>query len=333
MNAFVTGGTGLLGSYLVPLLAQELKVVRLLVRKYPDREYPPNVEFIQGSLESKVRMREAMEDCTAVFHLAACVTRWEKNPQTYDQVNVQGFRTVMDLAADLKIDRVLYTSTFFALGDSDKEVLNENSRPQPGRWHTHYDRTKIVADFLVTEMRQQGLQIIRLYPGVIYGPGPITQGNIVVQLLLDFLAGKVPGLLGGGGQVWSFAYAEDVAQGIMKAFRWGNPGEDYVLGGDNRSLKEFFDLAGQLLEKQAPRRSIPLWAGWGLGAANELLAKLLGRESDLTRGMISAMHHSWACDSTRAKGQLEYTHRSLDDGLGQTIKWLQRRDRQGVEHG
>lgn len=322
MIAFATGGTGLLGSHLVPYLCGEFRTVRLLVRRRPEVSYPSNVEFIHGNLDSEEVLRAGMAACDAVFHLAACVTRWERDAKTYDRVNVEGFNRVMRLALELRVPRVLYTSTFFALGPSGDQPLTETSKPAPGHWHTHYDRTKIAADVLVAELRRQGLSLIRLYPGVIYGPGPLTQGNIVVQLMRDFLARKVPGLLGGGSQVWSFSHVDDVARGHLRAFQAGPVGEDFVLGGDNRSLKEFFVLAASLTGRKPPHRKIPIWAGMSLGAAEESLAWAFGRPPNVTRGMVGAMRHSWACDSSKAQRLLDYQWRSLEEGLRQTIDWM-----------
>ena len=72
-----------------------------------------------------------------------------------------------------------------------------------------------------------------LYPGVIYGPGDMTEGNIVSRMIADHLNGRLPALVGPADRRWSYSFVEDVAEGHALALEKGRRGDRFVLGGEN----------------------------------------------------------------------------------------------------
>src|SRR5207247_6652935 len=136
-------------------------------------------------------------------------------------------------------DVLLYSSTFFSVGPALLPGAGESSGLSSRKWHP-YQHSKFLARMEARKARASVDPLVILYPGVIYGPGKRTQGNLVVQIIADFLAGRVPALLGDGSQIWSYAYVQDVARGHMSALRKCKSGGEFVLGGDNVSLRCFF---------------------------------------------------------------------------------------------
>jgi len=168
-----------------------------------------------------------------------------------------------------------------------------------------------------------GCPIIPVFPGVVYGPGPMTQGNHVVQLIQDFFHGKIPGVFGKGDQRWNFAFVSDVAEGHLLAAERGTPGRPYFLGGENVSLNEFFALLGDLMGLPAPKRRIPFPILKSIGAFEEMAA-VFGRHPKLTRGVVEIYRHDWAYSSDRAREELGYAPRSLEEGMRLTLGWMAR---------
>ena len=100
-----------------------------------------------------------------------------------------------------------------ALGPSGERALDAE-RPHPGPpYRNAYERTKAEADRLAREAAAAGQDVVILYPGVIYGPGEMTEGNIVARLVADHLNGRLPALVGPGDRRWSYAFVDDVARG------------------------------------------------------------------------------------------------------------------------
>src|SRR5204863_3785711 len=156
---------------------------------------------IAGDIRDTRTVTAAAAGVDAIVHTAALVAVWRKDPAEFDAVNVGGLQSVLAAARAHHISRVVYTSSFLALPPAG------SPRPLTAN---HYQRTKVVARDVARRAAADGLPVVTLYPGVLYGPGPPTEGNLVGRLMRDHLAGKLPGVIG-IEHVWSYAFVDDVA--------------------------------------------------------------------------------------------------------------------------
>jgi len=161
--------------------------------------------------------------------------------------------------------------------------------------------------------------VIVTIPGVIYGPGPKTEGNLVGGMIDQCLAGKFPGLLGSGQQRWSFAYLPDVVNGHLAALEKGTPGEEYVLGGDNRSLNDFFRLLADFTHIRHRVRHIPFVVGKLVGAMELVRARAFGHAPQLTPGVAEIFKHDWVYSSAKAIRDVGFRVSPLEEGLRITL--------------
>ncbi len=320
-TVFLTGGTGFLGGEILRQLVAAGYRVRMLVRRPPLTEFPPGVETVSGDLSDTTRLAAQMGGCRAVFHCAALVSCWAPDAGEFYRTNVEGFLNILEAGKRSGIGTLLYTSSFFALGPAGLPGADEDSPFPTGGRHA-YEHSKVIARRAARQARASGFPIVILYPGVIYGPGPRTQGNLVGRLLSDFAAGKMPGLLGDGSQVWSFSFVEDVARGHLQALERAPCGGEFVLGGDNVSLKEFLRVAATLSGKSVPKLKIPIWLGLVAGAFEFISARVRGRVPEMTPMAVRMMYESWACDSSRAGALLDYGFRPIEKGLPETMQAL-----------
>ena len=164
--------------------------------------------------------------------------------------------------------------------------------------------------------------MVILYPGVVYGPGDMTEGNIVARMVADHLNGRLPGLVGRGDRRWSYAFVEDVAEGHALALEKGRAGDRFVLGGENATLERLFQLVHEIAGKAPPRLRIPYAVASAVGRAQWLWAELTGHPPQLTHGEVFVFREEWACDSAKAVRELGYEWRPLAEGLRETIRWL-----------
>jgi len=215
---------------------------------------------------------------------------------------------VLAAAAAHRTPRVLYTSSFVAIpprGRTEPLVAND------------YQRTKVEADAIAGQAVGEGVPLIRVYPGVVYGPGTFTEGNLVGRLIADHLAHKLPGLVG-PEQRWSYAYVDDVAAGHCAALERGRIGGRYALGGENAPQRRVFEILQQLTGRRPPPR-IPFPIAALMGAAEELRVTLLGGTPLITRGAVEIFRHDWSLDSSEAARDLGYKMTPLEDGVARTI--------------
>ncbi len=321
VNVFLTGATGFLGGELQRQLIDAGYRVRCLMRRPAADSGHQGVEVLHGDLSDPDRLSGYMKGCRAVFHCAALVASWVPDQAEFYRTNLEGLRNIMTACRRSRVQTLVYTSSFFALGPAASPGAREEGSC-PDLVRHPYQHSKLLARKAARLALASGFPVVILYPGVIYGPGRRTHGNLVARLLDDFAAGKMLGLLGDGSQVWSYSHVEDVARGHLLALERAPRGGEFVLGGENVSLREFFSIAARLIGRPAPRLGIPLWLGMLAGGIEMTLARVQGRLPTMTPGTVRMMYDSWACDSSRAQSELGYACRPLSQGLRETLEAL-----------
>src|SRR3954462_248609 len=185
MKILVTGGTGYLGRAVVNALATRGHQLVIFGRSATRSSLPGTL--IDGDVRDRAAVERAAAGCDAISYSAALVSIWRRRSGDFDDINVGGLRNVLAAAANLRTPRVLYTSSFVAIPPRDRAVpLIAND----------YQRTKVAADGVADEAVRAGSPLIRVYPGVVYGPGTFTEGNLVGRLIADHLSRRLPGLSG-----------------------------------------------------------------------------------------------------------------------------------------
>jgi farnesol dehydrogenase len=318
----VTGGTGFLGKNVARALAARGHHVRLLVRERSDLDgLPAAAEVARGDVTDPASVARAMEGCDAVVHMAALVKMWVPERERFAEVNVGGLRHVLDAARAAGV-RVVYTSSFIAVGPAGPEPADE-SRVHPGTsYRNDYERTKAAADRVAREAAAAGQDLVILYPGVVYGPGAMTDGNLVVKMVADHLRGRLQGIVGPGDRLWCYAFVDDVADAHVLALDKGRAGERYFLGGENVSMNGLFAALEEVAGAPPPRRHIPYPAARALGLALYLWAELTGHPPMLTHEVVDVFREHWAYSSAKAERELGYRPTPLREGLRRTVEWL-----------
>ena len=150
----------------------------------------------------------------------------------FDDINVGGLEATLDAVRALGIRRVVYTSSFLARPPADSPVaLAAND----------YQRTKTRAREVALAAVEAGVPLVSLVPGVVYGPGEATEGNLIGRMIRDHLAGRLPGLIG-ADLCWSYAHVKDVAEAHVSALTPNVPAGEYLLGGDNAPQLRVFEV-------------------------------------------------------------------------------------------
>ena len=310
MRVLVTGGTGYLGRAVVGALHASGHDVVLYGRTASASGLP--AAAIDGDIRDAASLCDAAKGCDAVLHGAALVATWTRRGRDFDDVNVGGLRAVLDAAGRHGIGRILYTSSFLALPPAGLDAAPE--------WND-YQRTKAAADILADAAVRQGSPIVRLYPGVIYGPGAATEGNLVGRMVADHLAGRLPGVIG-GDRIWSFSFVEDVAAAHVAALQAGTPGARYLLGGVDAPQMRVFDIVRELTGRPRPR-SIPGWLASPAAFADELMAAWFRRTPLLTTGTLEILLRDWPLGHARAAEELGYRVTPLEEGVARVVKAIQ----------
>lgn len=325
----VTGASGYLGGRLCGALLQQQEdySIRVLVRPTSDLSALPSdpaPEIVYGDITDYRSLLAAFADCHIIFHAAALVEPWLPDPSKFVSVNVGGLRNVLQAVKETKsVEKVIYTSSFFALGPTDGNVADENQVHHEKFFCTEYEKSKVVADKIARQAAYEGLPIVLLYPGVIYGSGKVTAGNIVAKLIEERFNGRLPGYIGYGNDKFSFSHVEDVVDGHIKAMRKGQPGQRYLLTGENASFMHVFDVTAIITETKRPILNIPLWVIEIYGWLSVLFSRITGRLPLISPPTVRVLRHQWAYSCEKAKRELDYNPRNLKEGLEEVLPWLQ----------
>jgi len=294
--------------------------VRGFVRD-PERwvDRPEGAEAAVGDVTHPASLFRAAAGCDAILHAAALVRIWVRDARQFDRVNVEGLGNVIEAARE-HASRLVYVSSFIALGPTDGTIHDEDTPRSGTDFHNHYERTKWIADQMAR--RIEDVPLVRVYPGVVFGPGTLTQGNHVVQLLLEHARGRLPGLLGSGRLRQCFAFVDDVVLGTVAALERGAPGAGYILGGENRTAVELFQAFHAASGIAPPRRRVPFAVAALIGKLQRWRALLLGIEPRLTDEVVGIYRHEWAYDSAQARRELGYVVTPFGDAVQRTVDWL-----------
>lgn len=312
----VTGGGGFLGFHLVKLLQAEGASVRVLCLP-PSGDHPlrqmPDVDTYFGDLLDADLTRRAVAGTDVVFHTAAIVAVWGPALRRMDAVNVEGTRLVLDAAPG----RVVHTSSVVAVGAArDGTPLDEESPFNLADIGVDYVRTKRAAE----ELARTRSNVVVVNPGFLIGPED-HDGSAMTRTFRRYWRGRMPILPPGG---YSLVDVRDVARGHLLAAEKGFAGRRYILAGENldwRSLAARLADIGSFRPRLAPM--LPASGLRALASVTELRARFTDREPYPSIQSARMQRYRWFYDSSRARTELGYQTRPIDDALRDAHRSLQ----------
>ena len=274
MRMAVTGGTGYLGGRLIQRLRQEEGELVALARdpgKVPE-SWGDRIQVVQGDVTQKESLGQAFQGVDVLFHVAAHVRRWDPDPSNFFKVNVAGLRNVLEVAQAQKIPKIIYTSSFIALGPSGSMPLTEEEGLLDREYRNEYEETKALGLKLAREFVAKGSPIITVIPGIIFGPGAMTQGNLMAGLLMRSL---LP-IIGPGDLPWCYSWVEDVVEGHILAWKKGQTPDEYLLGGENKTMVEFLEELAAIKGKKPLSLKFPYAVAKAIAHLQMLKTKIRG---------------------------------------------------------
>jgi Nucleoside-diphosphate-sugar epimerases len=316
VRVFVTGGSGFIGSAVVRQLLATGHRVRCLLRptSRTDRIDGLPVERVHGDVRSAETIAAGMDGCDATVHLAS-VSSWNDiNSPALTEVVEEGTRHVLAAAARSPGHRVVFVSSATAVNGSETaELFDERSSFTLDDPALAYAHAKHRAENICREYFSQGVPVVIVNPGEVYGPGDtafITAGNLV-----DF-AKSNPVLVCAGGT--SVVHVNDVAAGIVAALDKGRPGERYILAGDNLTIRELAELCLELLQRRTRIVTLPNgFIRWMTRLATHLHLPL-----PYNALVIPYATRYWFVDGSKARQDLGVEFRNARETLLPTITWL-----------
>ena len=319
MKAFVTGGTGFIGSRVVSRLRDRGDEVVALVRN-PEKATglaALGCELVEGDLSSVQAIRDGVRGCDAVFHIAAVykVGIPASECDAMRDCNVGGTERVLDAAVDAGVGRIVYVSTVAVFGNTRGQVVDETYSRNGEDFLSCYDETKWQSHQVALDRIGKGAPVVIVQPGGVYGPGDHSElGNMIDQAATGKLKMKMFPETG-----FNLVHVDDVADGIVLAYDKGETGQSYVLGGQVSNMGELVEKVSEIAGRKAPSRTLPT----GLMKMAIPIGPLVGKAMGFPPNLRELIRTSdgvtfWAKDD-KARRELGYAPRDMDTGLRQTL--------------
>lgn len=322
MKCFVTGATGFLGSHVAQQLLSKGADLRLLVRPTSrlDNIVDIPAERVVGDLRDLDSLKKGMAGCEFVFHVAADYRLWSLNGQELYDSNVEGTRNILQAARDSSVRRVIYTSSVATMGFGNNGRLTDEKSPVTlSNMIGDYKRSKFMAEQLVIEAGRSGQNVVMVNPTTPVGERdikPTPSGQIVV----DFLRRKFPAYVDTG---LNLVDVVDCAEGHLLAMEKAQPGERYILGGENLTLKQILDKLGAITGLPSPKVKLPYAIALATGVVDTLVVgKMLKREPRVTIDAVRMGRKKMFVTSVKAERELGWNPHPVDGALQRAVEWF-----------
>ncbi|MBN2146090.1 MAG: NAD-dependent epimerase/dehydratase family protein [Anaerolineales bacterium] len=322
MKVFITGSTGFIGGWVVRKLLARGDEVFALVRSEQAAAVLAEMGAhpVMGDITESESMRSAMQGCDLVFHIAAWYKLGSHDQALAKKINVEGTRIVLNLAHELKIPKIVYTSTIAVLGDTHGKIVDETYHmPAEQAFITNYDRTKWQAHYDVAlPLIAQGAPIIIVMPGAVYGPG---DHSLVGQLMQAYYRGWLP-LFPGPDTMLTFVHVDDIAEGHLLAAEKGQLGESYILAGPALSFRQFINLCASASGKHPPLAYIHSRFLRILLPLSEFLSRSLPWPEMLSPDAVRVIGATYIASADKARRVLGWQPRPIKQRLSETFAWM-----------
>src|SRR5579884_2152584 len=322
MKAFVTGATGFVGTHVARALLAGGSDLRLLLRPTSDTRNLEdlNAERVTGDLLQPESLAKAMAGCDAVFHVAADYRLWLRDPAPMYRANVEGTRAVIRAARSAGVRRLLITSSVATIGFRRNGVPSDEASPVSlAEMVGHYKRSKFMAEQAAMEAAREGTDLVIVNPTTPVGERdikPTPTGRIVV----DFLKRKFPAYVDTGLNLVDVA---EVARGHVAAMEKGRPGERYILGGENLTLKQILDKLGAVTGLSSPRVKLPYAVAFATGVVDQVFTGvMMRREPRVTIDAVRMGRKKMFVSSAKSERELGWKIVPVDDALRRAVEWF-----------
>lgn len=319
---FITGSTGFIGQKLANALVSNGHEVRALVRsasKVKEIEHP-HITPVQGDLFNTDALNRGMEGCDEVYHLAAFASVWAKD-DTFRKVNIHGTENILDAALQQGVKKTVVTSTAGVIGPAIDGPVHE-ATPRQVDFFTEYESTKYESEEKIRERAATGQHIVIVNPTRVYGPGPLNVSNSVTKIVKQYIEGKWKFMPGDGMSTGNYVFVDDVINGHILAMENGRSGERYLLGGEDATYHQLFDVIAEVGGKKLRLYKMPLGAMLTFGRVQLFLAENFGKQPMITPGWVKKYLYKWSVSSAKAQTELGYQITPLKNGIEHTVNWL-----------
>ncbi|OKL38983.1 NAD-dependent epimerase/dehydratase family protein [Pontibacter flavimaris] len=250
---FVTGGSGLIGSFLIPELLRQGHQVKALYRgQVPAVAGAEQVQWVEGDILDPTLLSEALMGVAYVFHSAGLVSYAPQDAALLKQVNIEGTANIVDACLEAGSIKLCHVSSIAAVGrPKHAEVLTESAKWDPAAEVSAYASSKYFGELEVWRGVAEGLDAVIVNPSIILGPADWSRSS---TQLFRYVYSERPFYTAGEA---NFVDVRDVVEAMLRLTFSGMSGERFILNAERMSYKAFFEKTAACFGRKAPGMRVP----------------------------------------------------------------------------
>ena len=317
---FVTGGTGLLGGYLLrELLKRGEKVKALYRNQYPyllSSEETGSIEWVKGDIHDTELLLELCSQADEVYHCAGLVSFNPSRKQDLLRINVQGTANVVNACLAGSVKKLVHVSSVSALGRKrNNETVTEESKWSEENNLSGYGRSKYLAELEVWRGISEGLNSVIVNPTIILGVGNWDDSSAATfKNAYKEFPWYTEGISG-------FVDATDVAVSMIELMKSEISEERFIISAENLGFRDVFMMMARNFGKKPPSRKVSpaiasiVWRWEGLKSL------FTGEDPLLTRETAETAQMKVYFDNSKLKKFLPgFSFRPLEESIAESCR-------------
>ncbi|MDH6195453.1 dihydroflavonol-4-reductase [Mycobacterium frederiksbergense] len=323
----VIGASGFLGSHVTRKLVERREDVRVLIRATSSTRGIDDldVQRFYGDIFDPESVRAAMAGCDVVYYCVVDARAWLRDPAPLWRTNIEGLQQVLDVAVEADLSKFVFTSSIATIGIPESGCATEDL---PNNWLDEggdYVHTRVLAEQMVLRYaREHGLPAVAMCVSNTYGAGdwlPTPHGRLVAAAV----RGKLPFYVNGAAA--ETVGIADAADALILAGERGRVGERYIVSERFMSAQQIYRAACAAVDVKPPRRGVPIRLLAGAAAVVEPVARLRGRENQLSPLTVRLMRVMAPMDHGKAVRELGWQPRPTPESIAEAARFFVSRGR------
>lgn len=324
----VTGGTGLVGAHLLLQLTENETNIRAIYRDsngiqktknlfelYQKEASFSKIEWVQADITDIPSLETAFKNIDYVYHCAGLISYDPNDEDLLRKTNIEGTANVVNFSIECQIKKLCHVSSIATLGNlaPNENQLTESAEWNPEMPHSDYAISKYGAEIEVWRGQQEGLNVVIVNPGVIFGSGFWNQGS---GLFFSKIKKGFPFYtLGSTGYVG----VSDVVTIMITLMKSNITGERFTLVAENLTLKEITFSIAEKLNVNKPKIEAKPWmlsVAWRL---DWLVSAFFRTKRKLSKYNANSLHSTEILSNQKIKNALNFEFQSMDSVIKEIV--------------
>lgn len=324
MKILVTGSTGFIGSYFIPMLLHQGHTVKLLVRNEEKARklFGNTCDYHIGDITDRSSLKGCCDGIDIVFHLVAksgSDLPTKENFEIFRKINVEGTENIIAECTNVK--KFIYVSSTAAMGLVKENPISEKSKCNP---ELPYQVSKYEAENLIRKKCKDNFPGIIVRPSKVYG---VNETNYTYLTLAKLVKKGFFLKIGNGHNYTSNIYVHDFARFLVCLVDNGRIGETYIVSSD-KSI-DFIESGKIIADELGIQLRVVKISPYIMLMASSILERIftiLGRKPVVTRKNIQMTLQDRVYDVSKVKREVGFTPEvSMEEGIRKVIRWYKKK--------